>query len=40
MFCPNNEKQWGLKQQQIRVTFILASDKKKKSSPIQYDYYN
>ncbi len=43
MFCPNNEKEWGLKQQQIRVTFILASDQKKKnkkSSPIQYDYNN
>ncbi len=43
MFCPNNEKEWGLKQQQIRVTFILASEKKKKKkkkSPIQYDYNN
>ncbi len=45
MFCPNNEKQWGLKQQ-TRVTFILASNqrkkkkKKKEISPIQYDYNN
>lgn len=43
MFCPNNEKQWGLKQQQTRVTFIPASDQIIiffKSSPIQYDYNN